>query len=473
MSTHTPRDGAQRMQEFHFSRRSLIGFGAAGIGAALLTAGAKGDIPGSYNRMWDTIVVGAGPAGLGAARRLADAGKRVLVLEARDRIGGRMWTDTTSMSIPVERGAELVHGSDVSTWDLIDEAGLTTHRQMSAAGRLTPESPWIRATDFETFHFPKGAPAFPDGLPRPTASETAQQWLDRVGIGRDNLPISVAAIEVDSEQFDVLPARSAYGAVLEALDLQNYSGPLPPQEYGDYRVVGGYKQVLAPLSEDIPLALNAAVTRVQYRKNRVDLDTAAGKFKAKSVIMAVPGGVLKHGDIAFDPPLPAERQAAIQEISYLPVFKGLFEFDRPVLPAAHPSAPNWDVLATFSQNPPSLWNGSAGTPGFGGEIVVSWMTGAKAQQLLDVPEQQRLATALESIRLSAGDATLTPVHASTYDWSKDRFARGAYPGPFSRRTGLTDPIGGVLFWAGMVTSTVHASRDSGTKAATAVLASGI
>nr|WP_157486999.1 FAD-dependent oxidoreductase [Leucobacter salsicius] len=59
---------------------------------------------------------------------------------------------------------------------------------------------------------------------------------------------------------------------------------------------------------------------------------------------------------------------------------------------------------------------------------------------------------------------------STYDWSKDPYARGAYPGPFSRRGGLTDPLGGVLFWAGMTTSTIHSSRDSGVTAAKALLA---
>lgn len=454
-----------------YSRRAILGFGAAGAATLLLTAGAAKDVPGSYNRMWDVIVVGAGAAGLGAARRLSDAGQKVLVLEARDRIGGRMWTDSDSMSIPFERGAELVHGSDVSTWDLIDEAGITTHRQSTVFGRLSPDTPWVNSSNFETFHFPKGAPEFPNGLPQPATDETAAQWLDRVGITRDNLPISVAAIEVDSEQFEVLPARSVFWAVTEALDLTDYSGPLPPSDYGDYRVIGGYRQVLEPLAADIPVLLEAPVLEVSYRKNRVDLHTKRGDFKAKKVIMAVPGGVLKHGDITFNPPLPAARQAAIQEISYLPVFKGIFEFAGPVLGAGHTAAPSWDVLATFSQNPPSMWNSSIGTPGFGGELVVAWMTGGKAQQLLDLPEAERMAQALASIQSSTENPGLTPVAMSTYDWSKDQYARGAYPGPFSRRSGLNDPIGGVLFWAGMVTSTIHASRDSGTAAAEAVLKS--
>lgn len=468
-----PQSDRQSVLATPISRRSLLGLGAAGAAGLLLTGtGSAFAAVGADNRMWDAIVIGAGASGLGAARVLADAGRRVLVLEARDRIGGRMWTDTTSMSIPVERGAELVHGSDVSTWGLIDEQGLSTHRQTSITGRLTPQTPWISAFDFETFHFPLGAPEFPNGLPAAQPGETALQWLNRAGIPRENYPLAIAAIEVDTEQFDVLPARFVVGAVADALELQGLSGPMPPEEYGDYRVIGGYKQVLVPLVRDIPVRLGHVVHTIEYGKNRVDVHTGRGSFKAKRVVVALPGGVLKHGDITFDPPLPADRRDAIQQISYLSVFKGLLEFAHPVLPSSHPAAPSWDVLATMSQNPPSLWNASIGTPGYSGEVVVSWMTGGRAQALLDLPETERMAAALESVRVSAGDPALTPVHTSTYDWSKDEFARGAYPGPLSRRTGLTDPVAGVLYWAGMTTSTIHSSRDSGVRAANALLAAG-
>lgn len=458
----------------YVSRRSLFGYGVTGAATALFMADPKpghaGSAPsGSFNRMWDVIVIGAGPAGLGAARELADAGKRVLVLEARGRIGGRIHTDTTTMSIPIERGAELVHGSDVSTWGLIRSEDLDTHRQTRVAGRLTPSTPWVHSDTYENFHFPLGAPSYPNGLPKPVAHETALAWLSRVGIAPENYPITLAALEVDSEQFDIAPAQSAYHTVLEALDYQDLSGPIPPPEYGDYRVIGGYEHVLEPLRRDIPILLEHPVTRIEHGKNRVDLTAGGARFKARAVIVTVPGGVLKHQDIVFDPPLPAARLAAIDEISYLSVFKAIFEFDRPILPASHSVGPGWDVLATFSKNPPSLWNASLGTSGYTGEVVVSWMTGAKAQSLLDLSEDQRLSRALESIRVSAGDPRLEPVATSTKDWSLDPYSRGAYPGPFSRREGLHDPIDSALYWAGIITSTVHSSRDSGVSAAQALL----
>ncbi|MFB9309245.1 monoamine oxidase [Agromyces hippuratus] len=454
------------------TRRTLLGVGAAGAAGVLLTAGARPGafVPASYNRMWDTIVIGAGASGLGAARVLADAGKRVLVLEARDRIGGRMWTDRTSMGVPIERGAELVHGTTVSTWGLIDQLGLSTRRQTSIFGRLSPETPWIDGFTFESWHFPLGAPSLPGGLPDPVDGESALAWLERVGITPDNYPIMLAAAEVDSEQFDVLPAWFVVDTVAACLEMQELSGPMPPEEYGDYRVIGGYSQVLQPLAAGLPLLHGARVHTVEHRPGRVDVHSSAGSFKAKSLVVALPGGVLKHGDVTFDPPLPADKRDGFQEIEYLPVFKGILEFAHPVLPADHPVPQAWDIMTTFSKNPPSLWNGSVGTPGYDGEVIVAWMTGGKAQDLLDLPEAERFQAALDNIRTAVGDQGLQYVSASTYDWSKDEFARGAYPGPFSRRSGLNAPIDDTIFWAGMVTSTIHSSRNSGVAAANATLA---
>ena len=454
------------------SRRTLLAAGMGSAAGVLLTAGAKPDAGNqSQNRMWDAIVIGAGAAGLGAARKLADSGKRVMVLEARDRIGGRMWTDRTSLSIPHERGAEIVHGHDVSTWELINKQNLTTHRweDKFAKANVNDES-WISAKDYASFHFPQGAPSFPGGLPRPFAGEKAEAWLNRIGIPRSNYPISFLVAEGDSLQYDELPAERAVGDVEFALEMQQYSGQMPPEAYGDYRVIGGYDQVLTPLAQGISIRLSSPVHTVDYRKNRVDVHTSNGSFKARVVVLAVPGGVLKSEAITFNPPLPAGRQAAINEISYLPVFKDILEFSQPVVPADAALPRRWDVAAMFSENPPTLWNASLGTPGFNGQLIVAWMTGGAAQELLHLSEADRHQASLDTVRKFAGDPGLRHVRASTYDWSKDQFALGAYPGPLSRRSGLSDPVNGVLFWAGMTTSTIHTSRDSGTRAADQALA---
>ena len=421
---------------------------------------------------WDAIVVGAGASGLGAARALADAGARVLILEARDRIGGRMWTDETSMSIPIERGAELVHGSDVSTWELIRAQGLQTHRMERSFGRLTAGTPWIDALTFDSYRFPLGAPALPDPLPASTPGETARSWLTRIGVSRENTPVALAAVEIDSEQFDRLPAREIRELVstIVASGSRPGSDPLPPELRGDHRVIGGYRQVLQPLAKGIPIALGCRVHTIEYGANGAEVHASTGSFAARTVVVALPAGVLQHGDVVFDPPLPPARRDALREIVQLPVFKALLEFDRPVLAAAHPARPAWDMLSTFSQDPPCLWNASAGTPGFAGEIVVSWMTGDRAQELLDLPESERFSAALESVRVSSGSPDLEPIRASTYDWSKDPLARGAYAGPCLPDRSVADPSEGSLFWAGLTPDTIHESRDSGVRAAAQALA---
>src|SRR5262245_27427738 len=83
----------------------------------------------------DVLVIGAGAAGLGAARALADAGRRVVILEARDRIGGRVWTDHSFGPVPVERGAEFIHGERAETWAWVRRAGFTTASHARWSGR--------------------------------------------------------------------------------------------------------------------------------------------------------------------------------------------------------------------------------------------------------------------------------------------------------------------------------------------------
>src|SRR5258705_5141662 len=83
----------------------------------------------------DVLVIGAGASGLAAARALADAGQRVIVLEARERIGGRVWTDRTFANIPVERGAEFIHGEQADTWALVRRAGVRTESFSRWQGR--------------------------------------------------------------------------------------------------------------------------------------------------------------------------------------------------------------------------------------------------------------------------------------------------------------------------------------------------
>ncbi|AIY02015.1 hypothetical protein ART_2416 [Arthrobacter sp. PAMC 25486] len=450
------------------SRRRLLISGTglislAGLALAGCAPAPKGGEAGKGGALWDAIVIGAGVSGLGAARELANAGKNVVVLEARDRIGGRMWTDTTSMGIPVERGGELIHGSDVSTWGLVEESGLKTRKWAKSVSRFNTSGVWVDQATWEFYTFPEGKPAVPNPLPEPSATETARDYMEKLGIRRSNYPLSLLVIEVDSEQFEALPAKFMVEDLQEALDAPP-AGMLPDDGYGDYRVLGGYKQILDPLKAGIDIELSTRVQQIDYTEKGVSVQAGGETWEGRSVVIALPGGVLQNGGITFNPPLPAERTKSFENIVYLPVFKGLLEFEQPAVPE------EWDLMETYDALPPVIWNASSGSPGYTGQVLVSWATGDAARELLELPEDQRHLASLDTVRGIAGDQGLQFKTASTYDWSKDEFALGAYPGPFSQHKGLHDPLRDVIFWAGMTTSTIHSSRDSGIAAAGQVLA---
>lgn len=452
------------------SRRSVLGYGLGALTLSGLSLAACAQSPSTQippestpPDNYDVVVIGAGMSGLSAAKALTDAGKRVIVVEARERSGGRMWTDSTTMGVPIERGAELIHGSDVSTWDLVRELDLKTHKWSKSVSRFTKASPWIDQGSWDFYAFPEGRPAIGDSpLPAPTPGETAEQWLSRIGVPPSNYPLALHVIEVDSEQFPKLPADHVVEELETALSAPA-SGSIPDDGYGDYGVVGGYSQVLSPLTADADIRYNAVVTAISYSATGVTVSTSAGAFTGKTAVITLPGGVLQSEKIEFNPPLPDARRKAIAGIDYLPVFKGLLEFETPVIPR------DWDLVETYASLPPVVWNASPVAPNYGGQVLVAWATGDEARELLALDEDQRFAASLATIRDVSGDQGVKAMSTAMHDWANDEFALGAYPGPHSNREGLHDPVGEVLFWAGISKSTISSARDSGLEAAEAVL----
>jgi monoamine oxidase len=125
------------------SRRGvLIGTAAAALAAGTLAACATGESRATDDHEFDVVVIGAGASGLGAARDLVDAGKKIMVVEARDRVCGRMFTDRTSMPVPIELGCEFIHGTTASTWDLVKKFNLKTHFSARHISRTELGGPW-------------------------------------------------------------------------------------------------------------------------------------------------------------------------------------------------------------------------------------------------------------------------------------------------------------------------------------------
>lgn len=408
----------------------------------------------------DVIVVGAGMAGLAAARSIADAGRSVIVLEARERVGGRAWTDRTVMSVPIERGAELIHGEDASTWDLIRRTGMGVQEWHTFAAREHSVDPWQDSGD-PVFSALRGQlPALP--LPRPKGGETSESYLRRLRVRDEDLPLAVRMLEINYGRFADLPAEFLVD-LLEACVDTAATGRAGDLDRRNFRKLGGYDEVFAILADRLDVRLGQPVTAVSYRPSGVEVSVGDSLFSARAAIIALPAGVLQADEVVFEPALPAERTTRLHRVEHLPVFKAVLEF------AERPLPERWDMMDDYSQTPATYWNAAKGAPGLSGQVVVAWATAERGTELLALSDDERIAAAVEGVRAIAGDHGIHPLAASIHDWAADPHSLGAYPLPIAPQDGLHDPTGPTLFWAGGVTSNLSTSFDTGRDAAAEAL----
>ncbi|WP_425992398.1 flavin monoamine oxidase family protein [Brevundimonas sp. TWP2-3-2] len=241
----------------------------------------------------DVAVIGAGSAGLSAARRLARSGVAVVVLEARDRIGGRAFT-ATHEGMPVDLGCGWLHSADVNVLEKIGrEVGFTIDetpppwRQQAFNLGLTPAEQAEFAEAFNAFdeRVAKAAKAGDDRAAS-TLFVPGERWNERMDA------ISGAL-------------NGAKFAEVSTLDYDAY------EDTGvNYRVVEGYGSLIVALGEDVPVVLNCPVERIDRSGARLTIETARGVIEARSVILTLPTSVLASEAVRFDPPLPDLIEAA-------------------------------------------------------------------------------------------------------------------------------------------------------------------
>ena len=435
------------------------------------------------------IVIGAGAAGLAAASRLADAGVNVIVLEARDRIGGRILTvRDVATSSPIELGAEFVHGRAVELQPWMAEAGVRVEDIEGTrwrAGRGTLR----RVTDFwdELDRVMRRLPhrrqrdrSFADFLAsRPGGQRLARERrLARQFVegfhGADAGRISVHALADGGSPGDDVRERRLG------------------------RVLDGYDRVLAPAVVRLARCIRTSsnVTAIEWRSGRVRVRVQSPRgairrpLTARAVVITVPLGVLQAlppdpGAIRFDPPLdskaPALEQLAMGTVARVVIqFRHRFWADERA--ARRLAAENLDQLSFLH-----LTGGRFGTwwsayPGTEPRLV-AWCGGPAARAFAGVPAREVAARALEEAAAAFGRRPETLARevrqVSFHDWSSDPFARGAYS--YQRVGGseavrlLARPIAGTLFFAGEAsdtsgsTGTVHGALASGARAASQVL----
>lgn len=257
-------------------------------------------------------VIGAGAAGIGAARDLVDAGFDVVVYEARDRIGGRVNTDT-SLGVPVDLGASWIDGVDGNPMTMIaDRIG-------------APRTP----TDYDsTVTYDVEGNRTPDTFwanPTRTVNSAAHKELEIQEAINDAL---VDRTKEYSDKFNyavVATFEHEYGA-----DVEDLSADAPHEgDYfpgGDVQLPNGYVELLEALSDDIDFRLSSPVDEIVWGDDGVVLHIAGQKHQADHVVITLPLGVLKTKEVTFSPPLPQDKQGAIDRFGMGLLDKVVLEF---------------------------------------------------------------------------------------------------------------------------------------------------
>jgi monoamine oxidase len=401
----------------------------------------------------DIAIVGAGAAGLGAARALERSGLSILVLEARGRIGGRGHTIMAAPDIVFDVGCGWLHSADKNSF-------VEIARQLKFEIDST-RPPW-REQSFdavfparERADFIKALDAFYD-----RAEEAATT-------GRDCAASDY--LEPGNRWNPMIDALSTYinGCELDQVSILDMAA------YEDteinWRVRRGYGALIAAYGAPCPLALNTQVSLIDHSGKRLRIETSQGTLAAAKVIVTVPTSLLADEAVRFQPALPAKLEAA----RGLPL--GLA--DKVMLSLDQPEAlPKDGNLRGATMRTAT---GSFHLRPFGQACIEGYFGGSFARQLEDAGDGALAAQAIDEIVALLGSdfrRRLKPLAESR--WAHDPFARGSYshalPGHAVDRAVLAAPVDGRLFFAGEATSpnffsTAHGARDSGECAAGEVL----
>lgn len=396
-----------------------------------------------------TVVIGAGAAGIAAARRLQDAGRDVLLVEAGDRLGGRAHTVTLG-GYPVDLGCGWLHSAKRNPWtEIAEREGFTVDRSSPGWGKQ-----W-RDLDFP----PSEQQAFGAAWERWEAAA-------RAALGGPDLPLS-AFIAADDPWRPHLDAISGYvnGASLADVSLHDWIAYEDAATDDNWAVRQGYGALISHVAGNVAVRLSTPVTRIDHRGPDVRIETAAGAIEAARAIVTVPTPVLASGALAFDPPLPAKRDAA----AALPL--GLA--DKVFLHAAEQP---WPAHAHLIGNPHTSHTASYRLSPFGWPIVEAFFGGDCAEMLEGGDAAAFAVDELAALLGSAWRQKLTPLGVTR--WRREPWIGGSYSharvGHAAARAALAEPVDGRIFFAGEACSradfsTAHGAYLTGVAVAEAVL----
>ena len=447
-----------------FTRRKALGLLLASTVAAC--GGASGRS--TRKRAGKVLVIGAGISGIKTARDLVEAGFQVTVIEGRDRIGGRTWTDH-SLGLPLDLGASWIHGIrrnpiyalakeqkvPLFEWDYGAQAaygGNGRADEIAAKGEILTWKLYRRARR----HVRRN--------PRASIQDVVDAMVDDGAI--DDLSKSELDFLINLS-FEIDGAADA--------DRASAAAQFEGGEFGGAEVVfpEGYESVVRPLAQGLNVRLGESVEKIALDDAGVTVVTGKASHRADRVVVTVPLGVLKAGGIVFEPALPAAKQRAIEAMDMGVLNKTYLRFPRVF----------WDRqamnLISVGERK-GAWAYWLNAEVFSGEPILCGFNAASFGTALESLDDQAIVSdAMAALGGMYGSNIPAPVGHRITRWRKDPFAFGSYSyipteAHHGMRADLARPMADRLFFAGEAThreypSTVHGAYLSGERAASEVI----
>ncbi|HIG59971.1 MAG TPA: FAD-dependent oxidoreductase [Gammaproteobacteria bacterium] len=401
------------------------------------------------------VIVGAGAAGLTAAKELRRLEQNFILLEASHRIGGRAYTEVLAPNMPFDLGAHwIMEPSKNPLMRLAERYRLRLEKDGKhyTAGRYFEDGGWL-----------------PKGSERDLGAYWDKQFEAMAQAIKGHQDISVYdAIDNDNRWAGYFHALYAKDNTRDVDQASAEDALAFVREEDDLAVASGLGTLMIRYSQGVPVMLNTAVRSVDYSGSRLKLNTAKGRIHADKVILTVSNGVLASQGIEFKPALPNWKLDAIQGLPLGSHTRVALMFDKAVL---H-ELPAYFTINTSKEGPIHFRNQP-----FGNDYVEIVMGGRVAEWLEKSGQRATVEFVLAKLRDVLGSKAVPyPTHHIVSAWNGDEWAKGAYscaqPGAADQRSILAQAIDNRIYFAGEATSStayasIHGACISGRDAARA------